>query len=215
METLEGKEGSVTVIGAVSPQGGDFSEPVTQNTKRFIRCFWALDRGLAYARHFPSIHWMNSYSEYTSELKPWYNENVSPDFDKCRQRVSNLLREESQLMEIVKLIGSDILPEDQKLTMEIARVIRVGFLQQNAYHEIDTYVPLQKQLRMMQVILRLYDGVKEAVDKAVPLSQFTATGVFDSLVKMKYEIPNDDLSGFAKYEQEIDAAIAKVNAANS
>ncbi len=215
VETLEGKEGSVTVIGAVSPQGGDFSEPVTQNTKRFIRCFWALDRGLAYARHFPSIHWMNSYSEYTSELKPWYNENVSPDFDKCRQRVSNLLREESQLMEIVKLIGSDILPEDQKLTMEIARVIRVGFLQQNAYHEIDTYVPLQKQLRMMQVILRLYDGVKEAVDKAVPLSQFTATGVFDSLVKMKYEIPNDDLSGFAKYEQEIDAAIAKVNAANS
>ena len=215
METLEGKEGSVTVIGAVSPQGGDFSEPVTQNTKRFIRCFWALDRGLAYARHFPSIHWMNSYSEYTSELKPWYNENVSPEFDKCRQRISNLLREESQLLEIVKLIGSDILPEDQKLTMEIARVIRLGFLQQNAYHEIDTYVPLQKQLKMMQTILRLYDGVKVAVDKAVPLSQFTATGVFDSLVKMKYEIPNDDLSGFAGYEQEIDAALEKVHAANS
>ena len=215
VETLEGKEGSVTVIGAVSPQGGDFSEPVTQNTKRFIRCFWALDRGLAYARHFPSIHWMNSYSEYTSELKPWYNENVSPEFDKCRQRISNLLREESQLLEIVKLIGSDILPEDQKLTMEIARVIRLGFLQQNAYHEIDTYVPLQKQLKMMQTILRLYDGVKVAVDKAVPLSQFTATGVFDSLVKMKYEIPNDDLSGFARYEQEIDAALEKVHAANS
>ena len=215
VETLEGKEGSVTVIGAVSPQGGDFSEPVTQNTKRFIRCFWALDRGLAYARHFPSIHWMNSYSEYTSELKPWYNENVSPEFDKCRQRISNLLREESQLLEIVKLIGSDILPEDQKLTMEIARVIRLGFLQQNAYHEIDTYVPLQKQLKMMQTILRLYDGVKVAVDKAVPLSQFTATGVFDSLVKMKYELPNDDLSGFARYEQEIDAALEKVHAANS
>ena len=215
VETLEGKEGSVTVIGAVSPQGGDFSEPVTQNTKRFIRCFWALDRGLAYARHFPSIHWMNSYSEYTSELKPWYDQNVSPEFDKCRQRVSNLLREESQLMEIVKLIGADILPEDQKLTIETARVIRLGFLQQNAYHEIDTYVPLQKQLKMMQAILRLYDGVKAAVDKAIPLSQFTATGVFDSLVKMKYEIPNDDLSGFDKYEQEIDAALAKVNAANS
>ena len=168
VETLEGKEGSVTVIGAVSPQGGDFSEPVTQNTKRFIRCFWALDRGLAYARHFPSIHWMNSYSEYTSELKPWYDQNVSPEFDKCRQRISNLLREESQLMEIVKLIGADILPEDQKLTIETARVIRLGFLQQNAYHEIDTYVPLQKQLKMMQAILRLYDGVKAAVDKAIP-----------------------------------------------
>lgn len=215
VETLEGKEGSVTVIGAVSPQGGDFSEPVTQNTKRFIRCFWALDRGLAYARHFPSIHWMNSYSEYTGDLKKWYNESVSPDFDQCRRRIMNLLREESQLMEIVKLIGSDILPEDQKLVIETARVIRVGFLQQNAYHAVDTYVPLQKQLKMMQTILRLYDGVKEAIDKAIPLSQFTATGVFDDLVKMKYEIPNDDLSGFAKYEQEIDAALAQVNAANS
>ena len=215
VQTLEGKEGSVTVIGAVSPQGGDFSEPVTQNTKRFIRCFWALDRGLAYARHFPSIHWMNSYSEYTGDLKKWYDENVSPDFDQCRRRIMNLLREESQLMEIVKLIGSDILPEDQKLVIETARVIRVGFLQQNAYHAVDTYVPLQKQLKMMQTILRLYDGVKEAIDRAIPLSQFTATGVFDDLVKMKYEIPNDDLSGFAKYEQEIDAALAQVNAANS
>ena len=215
VETLEGKEGSVTVIGAVSPQGGDFSEPVTQNTKRFIRCFWALDRGLAYARHFPSIHWMNSYSEYTGDLKKWYDESVSPDFDQCRRRIMNLLREESQLMEIVKLIGSDILPEDQKLVIETARVIRVGFLQQNAYHAVDTYVPLQKQLKMMQTILRLYDGVKEAIDRAIPLSQFTATGVFDDLVKMKYEIPNDDLSGFAKYEQKIDAALAQVNAANS
>ena len=118
-------------------------------------------------------------------------------------------------MEIVKLIGADILPEDQKLTMEIARVIRLGFLQQNAYHPVDTYVPLTKQLRMMQVILRLYDGVKAVVDQAVPLSQFTATGVFDQLVKMKYELPNDDLSGFDRYEREIDAALAKVNAANS
>ena len=215
VETLEGKEGSVTVIGAVSPQGGDFSEPVTQNTKRFIRCFWALDRGLAYARHFPSIHWMNSYSEYTADLKPWYSENVSPDFDKCRQRIANLLREESQLMEIVKLIGSDILPEDQKLVIETARLIRVGFLQQNAYHEIDTYVPLQKQLKMMQMILRLYDGAKAAVDRAVPLSQFIATGIFDALVKMKYEVPNDDLSRFDDYTAMIDRAIAQVNAANS
>jgi V/A-type H+-transporting ATPase subunit A len=215
VETLEGKEGSVTVIGAVSPQGGDFSEPVTQNTKRYIRCFWALDRGLAYARHFPSIHWMSSYSEYTGDLKNWYDENVGPEFDQCRRRVMNLLREESQLMEIVKLIGSDILPEDQKLVIETARVIRVGFLQQNAYHDVDTYVPLQKQLKMMQMILKLYDGVKAAVDRAIPLSQFTATGVFDSLVKMKYEIPNDDLSGFDRYEAEIDAALEKVNAANS
>ena len=213
--TLEGKEGSVTVIGAVSPQGGDFSEPVTQNTKRFIRCFWALDRGLAYARHFPAIHWMNSYSEYTGDLKKWYSDNVSPEFDTCRQRIANLLREESQLMEIVKLIGSDILPEDQKLVIETARLIRVGFLQQNSYHPMDTYVPLKKQLLMMQMILRLYDGAKEGIDRSIPLSQYIATGVFDAVVKMKYEIPNEDLSKFDDYAALIDNALEQVNTANS
>ena len=215
VQTLEGKEGSVTVIGAVSPQGGDFSEPVTQNTKRFVRCFWALDRSLAYARHFPSINWLNSYSEYTVDFKDWYSENVSPDFAPCRQRIANLLREESQLMEIVKLIGSDILPENQKLIMETARLIRLGFLQQNSYNPVDTYVPLKKQLLMMQTILRLYDGVKEGIDKSIPLSQYTATGIFDTVVKMKYEIPNEDLSKFDDYAAMIDKALEQVNTANS
>ena len=215
VETLEGKEGSVTVIGAVSPQGGDFSEPVTQNTKRFVRCFWALDRSLAYARHFPSINWLNSYSEYTVDFKDWYSENVSPDFALCRQRIANLLREESQLMEIVKLIGSDILPENQKLIMETARLIRLGFLQQNSYNPVDTYVPLKKQLLMMQTILRLYDGVKEGIDRSIPLSQYTATGIFDTVVKMKYEIPNEDLSKFDDYAAMIDKALEQVNTANS
>ena len=215
VETLEGKEGSVTVIGAVSPQGGDFSEPVTQNTKRFVRCFWALDRSLAYARHFPSINWLNSYSEYTVDFKDWYSGNVSPDFAPCRQRIANLLREESQLMEIVKLIGSDILPENQKLIMETARLIRLGFLQQNSYNPVDTYVPLKKQLLMMQTILRLYDGVKEGIDRSIPLSQYTATGIFDTVVKMKYEIPNEDLSKFDDYAAMIDKALEQVNTANS
>lgn len=215
VQTLEGKEGSVTVIGAVSPQGGDFSEPVTQNTKRFVRCFWALDRSLAYARHFPSINWLNSYSEYTADFKDWYSENVSPDFAPCRQRIANLLREESQLMEIVKLIGSDILPENQKLIMETARLIRLGFLQQNSYDPVDTYVPLKKQLLMMQMILRLYDGVKEGIDRSIPLSQYTATGIFDAVVKMKYQIPNEDLSKFDDYAAMIDKALEQVNTANS
>ena len=215
VRTLGGDEGSVTVIGAVSPQGGDFSEPVTQNTKRFVRCFWALDRSLAYARHFPSINWLNSYSEYTVDFKDWYSENVSPDFAPCRQRIANLLREESQLMEIVKLIGSDILPENQKLIMETARLIRLGFLQQNSYNPVDTYVPLKKQLLMMQTILRLYDGVKEGIDRSIPLSQYTATGIFDTVVKMKYEIPNEDLSKFDDYAAMIDKALEQVNTANS
>ncbi len=215
VRTLGGDEGSVTVIGAVSPQGGDFSEPVTQNTKRYVRTFWGLDRSLAYARHFPSINWLTSYSEYADDLKPWYEAHVGKDFVPCRQRISNLLQEEAKLMEIVKLIGADVLPEDQKLVIEIARLIRVGFLQQNAYHAIDTYVPMNKQMKMMELILRLYDGARELVARAIPLSQLKATGIFDELTKMKYEVPNEDQSKFDGYRQRIDQALAKVNQANS
>ena len=213
--TLGGDEGSVTVIGAVSPQGGDFSEPVTQNTKRYVRTFWGLDRSLAYARHFPSINWLTSYSEYADDLKPWYEAHVGKNFVPCRQRISNLLQEEAKLMEIVKLIGADVLPEDQKLVIEIARLIRVGFLQQNAYHAIDTYVPMDKQLKMMELLLRLYDGARELVARAIPLSQLKATGIFDELTKMKYEVPNEDQSKFDDYRQRIDQALAKVHQANS
>ena len=156
MQNLNGTEGSVSIIGAVSPQGGDFSEPVTQNTKRFVRCFWGLDKSLAYARHFPAIHWLTSYSEYLGDLSYWYSENVSPKFVEYRNRIMAILNSESSLMEIVKLIGSDVLPDDQKLTLEIARVIRLGFLQQNAFHPDDTCVSLEKQFKMMEVILYLY-----------------------------------------------------------
>ncbi|HWS42813.1 MAG TPA: V-type ATP synthase subunit A [Pseudoflavonifractor sp.] len=214
VETLEGKEGSVTVIGAVSPQGGDFSEPVTQNTKRFVRTFWGLDRALAYARHFPSINWLTSYSEYAADLKPWYDKNVGANFVRCRGRISNLLQEEASLMEIVKLIGSDVLPEDQKLVIEISRLIRVGFLQQNAYHAVDTYVPLEKQLKMMELILRLYDGAKVQLGRGIPLSQLKATGIFDELIRLKYEVPNDQLGKFANYEHKVIDALAQVDKAN-
>ena len=214
VKTLEGKEGSVTVIGAVSPQGGDFSEPVTQNTKRYVRTFWGLDRALAYARHFPSINWLTSYSEYADDLKPWYDEHVGPEFVNSRHQIAHLLQKESELMEIVKLIGADILPEDQKLVMETARLIRVGFLQQNAYHAIDTYVPLDKQLRMMQLILRLYHGARDIVSRAIPLSQLKATGIFESLAKMKYEVPNDHQEKFDEYDKAIDEALRQVNEAN-
>ena len=214
VETLEGKEGSVTVIGAVSPQGGDFSEPVTQNTKRYVRTFWGLDRALAYARHFPSINWLTSYSEYADDLKPWYDEHVGPEFVNSRHQIAHLLQKESELMEIVKLIGADILPEDQKLVMETARLIRVGFLQQNAYHAIDTYVPLDKQLRMMELILKLYHGARDIVSRAIPLSQLKATGIFESLAKMKYEVPNDHQEKFDEYDKAIDEALRQVNEAN-
>ena len=210
VSTLGGDEGSVTIIGAVSPQGSDFSEPVTQNTKRFTRCFWALDKALAYARHYPAINWTTSYSEYIGDLSAWYTENVDPAFVASRARITKLLQEESELMEIVKLIGADVLPDDQKLVIEIARVIRVGFLQQNAYHKDDTYVPLAKQMKMMQVILHLYDASKKLVAASVPLSAVLETGLFDRVVKMKYDVPNDNIALLDTYLTDIDTALRSI-----
>ena len=210
VRTLNGAEGSVSVIGAVSPQGNDFSEPVTQNTKRFTRCFWALDKALAYARHYPAINWNDSYSEYLGDLGGWYYDNVGHDFMSYRERIANLLLQENNLMQIVKLIGSDVLPDDQKLTIEIARVIRVGFLQQNAFHAVDTYVPLEKQLKMMETILYLYDKCAALVAKQVPVSRLLATGLFDELVQMKYTVPNDDLSKLDELQKAIDTKLAAV-----
>ena len=208
--SLNGAEGSVTIIGAVSPQGSDFSEPVTQNTKRFVRCFWALDKSLAYARHYPAINWNTSYSEYIDDLSPWYSKNVGREFMTDRQRMATLLHEESDLMEIVKLIGSDVLPDDQKLVIETAKVIRVGFLQQNAYHADDTYVPLEKQLGMMKVILYLYDQCAAMVKKGQALSSILATGIFAEVNKIKYDVPNDRLEMLDDYYGKIDRALATV-----
>lgn len=207
VENLNGTEGSVTLIGAVSPQGSDFSEPVTQNTKRFTRCFWALDKSLAYARHYPAINWNLSYSEYLGDLSNWYRDNVSPDFMKYREELCTLLAEENSLMEIVKLIGADVLPDDQKLIIEIARVIRVGFLQQNAFHKDDTFVPLEKQYKMMYVILHLYHRARAVVAQQMPISKLLATGLFDKLIKMKYDVPNDNLSVLDEYSKEIDTVM--------
>lgn len=208
VETLNHQEGSITVIGAVSPQGSDFSEPVTQNTKRFTRCFWALDKSLAYARHYPAINWNTSYSEYVNELTPWYDQNVGGGFMKYREEICAILIEENSLMEIVKLIGADVLPDDQKLTIEIARIIRVGFLQQNAFHKDDTFVPLEKQMRMMEVILHLYHKCQEIITRQVPISKILSLGLFDKLVKMKYDIPNDQIEMFDVYLREIDEKLA-------
>ena len=204
IETLGGEEGSVTIIGAVSPQGGDFSEPVTQNTKRFVRTFWALDRQLAYARHYPAINWLTSYSEYMDDLEGWYRENVDEKFIEYRARMAAILQEENDLMEIVKLIGSDVLPDSQKLVLEIAKVIRTGFLQQNAYHPSDTYVPIKKQFLMMETILHLEDKCREIISKSLPMSVISKSRITDKVVNMKYNISNDELEKFEDINKEID-----------
>lgn len=204
MQNLNGSEGSVSIIGAVSPQGGDFSEPVTQNTKRFVRCFWGLDKNLAYARHFPAIQWLDSYSEYLTDLAPWYTEHVNKDFVDYRNQLVYLLNQEASLMEIVKLIGADVLPDDQKLILDIAKVIRVGFLQQNAFHKDDTCVPLEKQFKMMDVILYLYKKARSLVHMSMPMSILKEDPIWDKLISIKYDIPNDRLDMFDDYKKDID-----------
>ncbi len=210
-ETLGGAEGSVAVIGAVSPQGSDFSEPVTQNTKRFVRCFWGLDKSLAYARHYPAINWTISYSEYLDDLSDYYNKNVNPRFTKMRAEIAGILKDETELMDIVRLIGADVLPEEQKLTLEIARVIRVGFLQQNAYHKDDTYVPLQKQYLMMDAILHLQNAAKNAMAQGTSLQALKNSGVFEKVIAMKYDIPNNAPTMFQTLKQWIDTTLAQLH----
>lgn len=204
VENLNGTDGSVTIIGAVSPQGGDFSEPVTQNTKRFVRCFLALDKSLAYARHYPAINWLTSYTEYLNDLEDWYVTNVGADYIPCRNELLNILTTESRLNEIVKLIGSDVLPDDQKLILEIARVIRLGFLQQNAFHAEDTFVPLEKQLQMMKVILYLYEKCRELIEMGMPMALLREDRIFEKIIAIKYDVANKELYKFEEYRQMID-----------
>lgn len=215
MQNLNGTEGSVSIIGAVSPQGGDFSEPVTQNTKRFVRCFWGLDKSLAYARHFPAINWLTSYSEYLTDLAPWYTDHVDKRFMDYRNQVVSLLTQESSLMEIVKLIGADVLPDDQKLTLEVAKVIRTGFLQQNAFHKDDTCVLLEKQFKMMEVILYLYKRSRSLISMGMPMSVLKEDTIFDKIISIKYDVPNDRLDLFDNYKDQIDQFYDNVVARNA
>jgi V/A-type H+/Na+-transporting ATPase subunit A len=187
VKTRNGEFGSITVIGAVSPAGGDFSEPVTQNTLRIVKCFWALDAKLAQRRHFPAINWLDSYSLYENELAPWYEKNVSPQWSEMRKWAANTLQVESELQDIVQLVGSDALPEEQQLTLEISRGIREVFLQQNAFHPIDAYASLKKQLDIL-IVLRKWEGLaKNALSSGVALQDILKISIRGDLAKAKFE----------------------------
>ncbi|MCG0275322.1 MAG: V-type ATP synthase subunit A [Thermosediminibacteraceae bacterium] len=192
-QNLNGTKGSITIIGAVSPAGGDFSEPVTQATKRVVGAFLALDRELAYARHFPAINWLLSYSGYVKMLEEWFKENVAPDLLQLRAKMLGLLQEENKLMDIVKLVGEDVLPDDQRLVLEIARVIKMAYLQQNAYHKEDSYVPLERQYKMLKVIDRLYERAKSSVKKGIPITKVKNEKLFNEVIMMKYTLNFDEL----------------------
>lgn len=210
VETLAKEKGSVTLIGAVSPQGGDFAEPVTQNTRRFVRCFWALDKALAYERHYPAVNWHDSSSQYVDDLAHYDAQNVARDFLQLRAEMSEILHKEDTLMEVVKLIGSDVLPEEQKLTLEIARVVRIGYLQQNAFHAEDASVSLKKQYKMMRVISYLYHACMEKIAKKIPVSLILKTGIFETVIKMKYDVPNRNIALLDQYPEKIDKALASI-----
>ncbi len=195
VNALCGREGSITVIGAVSPPGGDFSEPVTQNTLRIVKVFWALDAKLAQRRHFPAINWLNSYSLYTKALGDWYSENVSAEWSKLRDDAMELLQKEAELQEIVQLVGSDALPEDQQLTLEIARMIREYFLQQNAYHDVDTYCPMDKQYKLLKAITMWGNKAQSALESGAAVEDIMKLKSKDALAKVKFEKDFDSALG--------------------
>ena len=194
VETLNGQLGSVSVIGAVSPPGGDFSEPVTQHTKRFIRCFWALDKALASARHFPSVNWLESYSEYVDDMAGWWREQVGQDWLTMRAQAMEILNEESRLQRIVKLVGPDALPDEQRLILETARLLREGFLQQSALDEIDTYSTVQKQIRMLDLILHFHQRAQRIIKRGALIVVIHELPVVTDMMRMKTLVANDQLA---------------------
>lgn len=212
VKTLNGDEASVTIIGAVSPPGGDFSEPVTENTKRFVSAFLALDKKLAYARHYPAINYLTSYSSYVTTLKDWYAKNVSPEMMYIRGKMVKLLQEEEKLNEIVQLIGEDVLPNDQQLILETARTIKKSFLQQNALHKEDTYVTLQKQYKMLKVIDVFYESALACVKMGIPISTIRKVPVYQEIIKMKYDIPNSNLELLDKLMANIQVSYNELKA---
>ena len=204
VETQNGKLGSVSIIGAVSPPGGDFSEPVTQHTKRFIRCFWAFDKSLASARHFPSINWLDSYSEYLEDVAPWWREQVGMDWLSMRNEAMEILSEESRLTQIVKLVGPDALPDEQRLILETARLLREGFLQQSAMDDVDAYSSIQKQVRMLKLILQFHHRALVIVKRGATIAVIHKLTVVDTLIRMKATIRNEELEKLDEIAKTID-----------
>lgn len=201
VETLGSGKGSITVIAAVSPPGGDFSEPVTQNTKRFVRCFWELDKSLASARHYPSINWMRSYSEYVEECQDWWRENVSAEYIEIRNKAFSILQKEDKLQKIVKLVGPDALPDSERLTLETARIIRQGFLQQSAYDDIDMYTSPAKQLAILKLILLFHEKAADLIRQGAPIFEIREMECIARIIRVKMTVPNDRLEDMEKVER--------------
>jgi len=212
VETLGGREGSVSIIGSVSPPGGDFSEPVTQHTKRFVRCFWALDKALASARHFPSVNWLESYSEYADDVAAWWQSTAGGDWHALRAQAMTILQRESHLEQIVKLVGSDALPDDQRLILVTSRLLREGFLQQNALDAVDSYSTVQKQIRMLEIILHFHERGARIIKEGCPIVLLHELAVVNTLMRMKSVVANDDLDEFDRIRDTLDQQMDELEA---
>lgn len=210
MKTLNEREGSVSVIGAVSPAGGDFSEPVTQHTKRFVRCFWGLDRALASARHYPAISWLDSYSEYTDEVKSWWDDKSHDVWYQNRTRIMELLQKEVRLQQIVKLVGPDALPDSQNFILDVCSLFKTAFLQQNAFDEIDRYCSPEKQIKMMSLILSYYSLGLDAIGKGVPLAKLKRLSVVQDIAKIRFNIANENYEDIDKIELKLERSIRQL-----
>ncbi len=209
--TLEGKKGSVTIIGAVSPPGGDFSEPVTQHTKRFIRCFWALDRDLANARHYPAISWNDSYSEYTEDLIPFWDA-IDSTWDALRTRTMDILKKERRLADIVRLVGPDALPDEQRLILLTAEMIKNGFLQQSSFDKVDMYCAPPKQTLLLSCILTFHELAENAIKSGTPLPKISALPIREKIVRLKSSLENENVQEGQAVIQEIRAAFSQLGA---
>ena len=207
--SLNGQEGSVSVIGAVSPPGGDFSEPVTQHTKRFIRCFWALNRELANARHYPAIGWIDSYSEYAAEVREWW-ENHNPVWWQVRTEALELLKKEQRLEQIVRLVGPDALPDSDRLILKVSEMIKNGFLQQNAFDDIDMYCSSEKQIMILELMVKFYRKALNVVKNGCPLTKINSLSVSNDIVRIKMDIPNDKLDKIQEIQLRMDTQFSEL-----
>lgn len=212
MRTLAGADGSVSLIGAVSPPGGDFSEPVTQHTKRFVRCFWGLDRQLANARHYPAISWTESYSEYLDDVTAWWEQNAGPEWAEDRAEIMELLQREVRLQQVVKLVGPDALPDSQRFILDVCGLFKNAFLQQNAFDDIDRYSTVEKQLKMLHIILVYWRRGGQAIKRGVTLVKLRRMKVYQDIVKMKFTVPNDDVGKLDAVSARLERSIGQLEA---
>jgi len=204
------RSGSVTIVGAVSPSGADFTEPVTTHTIRFIKTFWALDTRLAYSRHYPSINWMQSYSGYLEDVSKWWTENISPDWYNLRAESYNILQREDTLKEIVRLLGPEALPDEEKLILEMARMIKIGILQQNSFDKIDTYCGPEKQLKLVSLMVKFYKESLKSLKEGISLSDIRSMPIIPSLIKAKFEIPDEQVSKLKELESKMDTQFNEI-----